>query len=290
MAPQSNNKTHAVRIWQWNCRGFAKKRCNLQLLVQSVETPPDVIALQETGKAVKFTGYQTFQSNGNHKTAVLIQRNIPASRTQFDSVEIAHDFITILPTKRGATKLFILNVYSNPKAQHHRFNLLFSLARREAGPHTLVVLGDFNAPHTAWGYSKSTKKGNDLWYQAKIHHLTIETEPNTPTRIGNSAQKDSTPDLTFTLHAKQVRWKTTDESLGSDHFIIQTDLELTHAIKRIPQQQHLTDWNKFRDNRESRREEHNTHNPSDIHSWVQQLVNDVKSVTQMTDPEIPLKR
>lgn len=192
MDPQPNNKTRAVRIWQWNCIGLAKKRCNIQLLIQSVEIPPDVIVLQGTGKAVKLPGYKAFQSASDHKTAVLIQRNISDSGTQFYSVEISHDFIIILPTKRGATKLFILNVYSNPKAQHHRFNLLFSLARREAGPHALVMLGDFNAPHRAWRYSKCTKKGNDLWDQTQIHHFTIETEPNTPTRIGNSVQKDST--------------------------------------------------------------------------------------------------
>lgn len=272
MDPQPNNKTRSVRIWQWNCRGFAKKRCNLQLLVQSVKIPPDVMAQQETGKAVKLPGYKAFQSDRDHKTAVLIKHNIPASWTQFDSVEISHDFITILPTKRGAAKLFILNVYSNPKVQHHLFNLLFSLARREAGPHTLVVLGDFNAPHTAWGYSKCTKKGNDLWNQEQIHHFTIETEPNTPTRIGNSVQKDSTPDLTFTLHAKQVRWKTTDESLGSDHFIIQIDLELTHTIKKTHQQQHLTHCHEFRNARESPRDEQNTRNPPDLHKWVKQLV------------------
>lgn len=254
MNQSSNRGTAAIRVWQWNCRGFNRKRSNLQLHIQSVETPPDIIALQEPGKAVKLSGYKVFQNEAGPKTAVLIQRNIPAHRTQFDSVEIPHDLITVLPIKRGGCKLFILNVYSCPRAQNHRFNLLFSLARREAGPNALIVVGDFNAPHTAWGYSKCTKKGRDLWDQAQIHHFTLESDPTTPTRIGNSAQRDSTPDLTFTLHVKEARWSITDSTLGSDHFIIQTDLTLAHIIKTHPRQKYLTNWGDFRSCREAQKE------------------------------------
>lgn len=168
--------------------------------IQSMTTPPEIIALQETGTVVKLPGYKAFQNADDPKTAVLINRNLPAYRTQFDSVKIPHDLITILPKNRGQTKLFILNVYSAPKATDHKFNLLFSLARKEAGSHALIIVGDFNAHHTAWGYPTCNPKGRDLWNQAQIHQLTLETEVDTPTRIGNSVQRDSTPDLTFTLH------------------------------------------------------------------------------------------
>lgn len=164
--------------------------------------PPDIIALQEVGKSVKLPGYKACQPEQDPITAIVVQRNIPANRTQFDSIDIPHDFITILPTKRNQTKLFLLNVYSKPKAKDHRFNLLFSLARKEAGLDSLIIVGDFNAPHTAWGYLQNTRKGQELWDQAQIHHLTLENEPNTPTRIGNSIQRDSTPDLTLTTHIK----------------------------------------------------------------------------------------
>lgn len=52
-----------VKIWQWNCRGFKRKRPELQLLVQTLEFPPDVIALREAGTNVKLPGYKAFQDS-----------------------------------------------------------------------------------------------------------------------------------------------------------------------------------------------------------------------------------
>ncbi|KAG0434571.1 hypothetical protein HPB47_019010 [Ixodes persulcatus] len=133
--------------------GYKRKRANLQLLVQNAESPPDIIALQEVETQVKLY-VQSYQGKENGKTAVLVHRNIPASRHQFDSIDIPHDLVTVYLPKRGGTKVCILNVCSSPNNQGrtHRFNQLFSLARIEAGPHALLIVGDFNATHTSWGY------------------------------------------------------------------------------------------------------------------------------------------
>lgn len=137
---------YAVSVWQWNCRGFAKKRHNLQQLVATEPNPPSIIALQEPGKHVKLTGYQTFQNPENRYTATLVQRNIPAEHQQFDSVNIPHDLITIFPPKRTASRLYLLNIYSSPKFYTHNFNRLITLATKTANQHPLIILGDFNAP------------------------------------------------------------------------------------------------------------------------------------------------
>lgn len=71
-------------VWQWNCRGFNRKRAELQFLIEQTEVPPDVIALQEPGKRVKCNGYQTLKAQDNHNTAILVQRNISAKHEQFD--------------------------------------------------------------------------------------------------------------------------------------------------------------------------------------------------------------
>lgn len=184
-----NNTTESLRVWQWNCRGYKQKRSTLQMHSQTLEKPPEIIALQETGTNVKLPGYKAFQSSHDPKTAVLIQRNIPAERLEFESINIPHDFVVLYPTKRSATRVYILNVYSNPKAHSHNFNLLFSLAKKESQKHMLLIVGDFNAPHTAWGYSHCTKKGRLLWDQVQAHRLTLETDPLVPTRVGNSVQR-----------------------------------------------------------------------------------------------------
>lgn len=241
-----NNTTESLRVWQWNCRGYKQKRSTLQMHSQTLEKPPDIIALQETGTNVKLPGYKAFQSSHDPKTAVLIQRNIPAERLEFESINIPHDFVVLYPTKRSATRVYILNVYSNPKAHSHNFNLLFSLAKKESQKHMLLIVGDFNAPHTAWGYSHCTKKGRLLWDQVQAHRLTLETDPLVPTRVGNSVQRDSTPDLTFTHHVTNVNWHCTDHSLGSDHYIIQIELTLAQRMKPHPKQSYITDWDEFR--------------------------------------------
>ncbi|KAL1426545.1 hypothetical protein MTO96_018220 [Rhipicephalus appendiculatus] len=57
MAGRSRNTT----IWQWNCRGFARKRPVLQQFLASRDRP-EIIALQEGGKHAQLAGYKTYTS------------------------------------------------------------------------------------------------------------------------------------------------------------------------------------------------------------------------------------
>ncbi|CAN7948422.1 unnamed protein product [Ixodes hexagonus] len=55
-------ETHlkAVRIWQWNCWGFQRKRAVLQQFIRSHPEKPHVILLQETlSDAVTLPGYKS---------------------------------------------------------------------------------------------------------------------------------------------------------------------------------------------------------------------------------------
>lgn len=58
-----------LMVWQWNCRGFQKKKGHLQLLIQHVGNNqpthfPDIIALQETNCNVKLPGYKEYNQLG----------------------------------------------------------------------------------------------------------------------------------------------------------------------------------------------------------------------------------
>ncbi|EEC18569.1 hypothetical protein IscW_ISCW013809 [Ixodes scapularis] len=59
-------------IWQWNCRGFRRKRGNLQQYVSTKEeeSTPDVIAFQETWGMAKFSGYRAYGKDAKEKTRV----------------------------------------------------------------------------------------------------------------------------------------------------------------------------------------------------------------------------
>lgn len=92
----------SITIWQWNCRGYNRKRPNLQMLLSKTLEAPLVIALQEPGLDVKLLGYQAFQCPYNSYTATLVYRNIPAECMHFDSIEIPHDLVVLYPPERTA--------------------------------------------------------------------------------------------------------------------------------------------------------------------------------------------
>lgn len=98
------------------------------------------------------------------------------------------------------------------------------MARKERAP--IVVAGDFNAPHHAWGYPRTEPKGADLWQTASDLNLTLVTDPAFPTRTGNSCSRDSTPDLTFVGSEGEVSWVNLGIDLGSDHCILSTTIQL----------------------------------------------------------------
>lgn len=263
-----------VVVWQWNCRGFTRKRHNLQQLISTEATPPALIAIQEPGKHIKLTGYQSFHTPNNPYTAVLVQRNIPADHHVFDSISIPHDLVVLYPPKRTASRLYVLNVYSSPKAHTHNFSNLLTLTKRAAAHHPLIILGDFNAPHTTWGYTRTTKKGRLLWELVQARRLAVESDPTVPTRIGNSAQTDTSPDLTLSHRVKELKWHCTPHTLGSDHFIIQSTLQLDTSLAPRLRQTHITDWPAFRETCQGQEP------PDDdmsVQSWLSRLIDIVSA-------------
>lgn len=201
---ERNNYT----IWQWNCRGFRRKRGNLQQFVDTRDAP-DIIALQEVMGQAKLAGYKSYSPANvmySPSISILVRRNLPVLQHHFDEdMGIAHVFLELIPRKRGGHSLFILNLYSPPKCRAHRFGTLFAKALQLVQHNSFIIVGDFNAAHICWGYLTSTPKGKDLWNQAQQHRLTLTTDHSYPTRIGTSTARDTTPDLTFVRNIPQ--WK-----------------------------------------------------------------------------------
>ncbi|KAM7296697.1 uncharacterized protein ISCGN_021854 [Ixodes scapularis] len=202
---------------QWNCRGYRRKRGNLQQFVRSREKKPDVILLQETNAPVKLAGYKAIDaagaSEGQRKrrgraaaakrrgrraplssspapppppppaAAVLVRRNVTMAQRELQGIKIQHVFVELIP--RSGQGLFVLNVYSKPSMQH-RFGELVRRARAVAGGGPLLIAGDFNAPHAAWGYGRETPKGKRLWEDSQDQGLEIIANPSDPTGRGNS--------------------------------------------------------------------------------------------------------
>ncbi|KAM7294229.1 hypothetical protein ISCGN_023746 [Ixodes scapularis] len=195
-------------IWQWNCRGFRRKRGNLQQYVSTKEeeSKPDVIAVQETWGMAKLSGYRAYGKDAKEKTRVttLVRRNLPVIQHDTGISTVEHVLIEIISnTKRDGRSVFVLNVSSSP-AKRHRFAALFRATLEIAKQQALVVVGDFNAPHPDWRYLTETVKGRNLWHVAHDGGLTLITDPDQPTRKGDARHRDTTPDLAFVRN----QWKT----------------------------------------------------------------------------------
>ncbi|KAG0412165.1 hypothetical protein HPB47_010704 [Ixodes persulcatus] len=122
----------------------------------------------------------------------------------------------------------------------------------------LIVAGDFNAPLRAWGYSRATRKGADLWQAAATHDLTLATDP-----------ADTTPDLTFVKNVGAVSWHNLNEDLGSDHNILATCINFRKSRE---------EWALIQDS------------SIDMERWATQLKGDVKSATKTVQMNLEIDR
>lgn len=212
-------------IWQWNCRGFRTKRANLQAHIASIPNPPILIALQETYHSPKLKDSASHSPSDFPQIATLVHRNIATQHVTFAS-PIPHILTTLHLPKSPVTRLHVLNIYSPPKSKHISFKYIFQQALAFTKRDPLLIVGDFNAPNIEWGYSYTTRKGRLLSELTHSLNLTLHTDPSSPTRIGNSAQRDTTPDLTFSTGQLTHHTSTTSHTFGSDNYIISTCLTL----------------------------------------------------------------
>lgn len=242
--------------------------------------------LQETNGKAKLSGYTPYSGATGETSAVttLVRRNLTAVQHDTEIKDIEHTLIEIIPTRKVASSLFVLNVYSSPRRKH-RFGMLIRKAIAIAGKRAILIAGDFNAHHTAWGYRFENVKGRNLWLDAQQEGLTLITDPSLPTRRGNSVSVDTTPDLTFTRNISESQWTNTQQDLGSDHFIIEIKVR-AGPYKPRGKQLKLVEWDKFRSIREAETAEEAI---TDICEWTDSLKRDIAAATRTVPPEAELE-
>lgn len=175
----------------------------------------------------------------------MVRRNHAVIQHAIDGTNVDHVIVEILPAKRCHLSTFVLNVYSPPSRRKEYFDYLFAKTLKITVRSRLIIVGDFNAAHPAWGYHVSTIKGARLWETIQKHGLTMLTDPVHPTRVGNSVSRDTCPDLTIIKNTEYAEWKNTEETLGSDHYIVATQFPVSHTKKKIGATK-ITDWHSFR--------------------------------------------
>lgn len=219
----------------------------MQQFINAALIKPDIICLQEIGtRPVKVRGYYTIFNPDYPRVATLVARDVATSTHYAQNCAMQHQIIKIHANKRGRATTIIVNIYSPPKEKGGDFeNILAETISSLERKDRLVFLGDFNAPHTTWGYKRDTTKGALLLQVTERYGLQLETLPMAPTRIGNSVSRDTFPDLTFTLNSDSVIWQNLDETLGSDHYIISLSMD-SAKIRRTIGKVTITDWSVYR--------------------------------------------
>ncbi|KAG0424356.1 hypothetical protein HPB47_028435 [Ixodes persulcatus] len=193
---------------------------------------------------------------------------------------VEHVLIEIISgKKKDQGSLFVLNIYSSP-AKRHRFASLYQATLKIARRQTLVVVGDFNAPHPDWGYKMERPKGRKLWIDSHECGLSLITDPDHPTRRGDARQQDTTPDLTFVRYEKDAEWTNTWEDLGSDHYVLKTMIRAGPGKPR-GRKCKITEWNKFRE----LLGEYETEDVTNIGEWMECLLATAERTTKVIPEE-----
>lgn len=252
MTTQSNNRTNATVVLQWNCRGIKDKQGVLQQYVSSLDPQPEIIALQETNSNPCLPGYITYADPTKKSTAILVKGCVAAAQHLTQQKDCAHTFVEILSqSTKKKSNLFVINMYCRPSNKQPGIREVIREALSIANNSPLLIVGDFNAPHQLWGYTHNSKKGKAIVESIEQEHLTLLNDPETPTRTGTSVSRDTSPDLTLLAGTLDITWTNTQNNLGSDHDVIHLLIKDKNYKAQIGSA-HITNWDRFRQDRLTR--------------------------------------
>ncbi|KAL1481413.1 hypothetical protein MTO96_034479, partial [Rhipicephalus appendiculatus] len=230
-----------------------------------------------TNMETRLASMETTHNQEAPSTGTLVHKSLTAKQHDLEFPDIPHTVVEILPRKRSHQSLFVLNVYCAPRARADDFHLLFRKTTSLARGAQLLILGDFNARHPDWGYLQANKRGKKLWQLSQDLRLTLLNDPQqSPTRIGNSVCRDTSPDLADCKHIAHATWENTCQLAGSDHYIIAVKVQTSAGKKVTNALARITEWPKFREVRESEA----PNSITNLKEWTASLNDHVRRTTR----------
>ncbi|KAG0416029.1 hypothetical protein HPB47_006780 [Ixodes persulcatus] len=123
-------------------------------------------------------------------------------------------------------------------------------------------------------------KGRRLMNAVDVLWLSLLNEPDQPDRIGNSASRDTCPELALVRTHDECTWTNLGESLRSDHLTLETQVPVALNRKR-GQLQRLVNWDAFRQISTTTPTTDRAINDDEaLDQWVQRLQADVERATK----------
>ncbi|KAH6946298.1 hypothetical protein HPB50_012741 [Hyalomma asiaticum] len=213
------------------------------------------------------------------KGLIVVEHDLmPRSAIEHVATEI------VVGKRKKRTSIMIVNLYSNPRQRKQKFKALIQKTKQIAGDNINIIAGDFNAQHKLWGYPEINEKGKHLLDDMTEMGYQLINDLETTTRNAlTSTQRDTNPDLTFlgeTTRPLRAKWRNTEETLGSDHKILEIVIPFRGNIKES-RQQHIVDWHDYRQTLEANGPE----TIEDIEAWANLLNGTIQSATQTVNAE-----
>ena len=227
----SNQPPGNLILWQWNAQGLHCHGDELIHYIRKATRPPSLICIQETWfndvkhPPLNIPNYTTLAKNRIGKKgggcAIYIKNNI--------SYTIAHTHpdkeyqkITIY---QNSFQCDIINYYNNAFSSGLDGELLNSIVKN--CNKNFILCGDFNSHNPIWGSQRTNTNGRRVEKIINEYNLVILND-GSPTHFDINNGTLSCIDLTITSPsiASKSQWSVHHSTLGSDHYPIQTILQL----------------------------------------------------------------
>ena len=146
------------------------------------------------------------------------------------------------------TDVIIVSFYARPysgRAARMSLGWLVHLRRQHPGC-PIMVAGDFNAPHTTWGYAYCSARGVSVLDTFTDAHFTLLNDVSVATRRRDHPRAlPHSPDLSWWLGGTVVSWAIEPDYWGSDHHPIHLGLH-SGGTGRLRRPCRVVDWDQYR--------------------------------------------
>ncbi len=241
-------------VIQWNIRGLASNRPELELLQQKYQ--PAVFCLQETllkdekynlNEKYSLKGFEPYHKVGTIDSegrahggvSIMVKESIPQHVLPLNTTLQA---IAVNMTLNQ--QITVCSIYLPPSSNPNTEELEYLLGQL---PSPYIIVGDFNAHNELWGGSRSDRKGKQVETLIASKNLCLWND-NSPTYIHPATGSQTSIDLSLCSPGLLLDfdWRVEEDLHGSDHFPIILESNHPTPDERTPTWNfHRADWNLF---------------------------------------------
>ncbi|KAG0443385.1 hypothetical protein HPB47_014978 [Ixodes persulcatus] len=175
------------------------------------------------------------------KAAIYVRTDIPQEQIDTSQWCTQRQELVAVLVRRKQTKVILVSVYRKPGSARLNFGWIQHLCRRYLHVPVLVG-GDFNAPHTSWGYATDSGRGRQVYSRFRDSSYVLLNEAHVSTR---PLTAPNTPDLTWWQGHGLPRWTAEPDCWGSDHTPIHIHLS-HHLVKKQRRMTKVINWTELR--------------------------------------------